>query len=129
MNPKTDYETNLDAINRILATDEEFVPSSGFLSAAMERVREEAAMPAPIPFPWKRAVPGILLVTGTLGWSAFEAIRYVLPATQQLVLSPPHLSAAAARSFEDACWVALAIAASLCSWILSVRLVRRSGLL
>ena len=126
MNSNTDHETNLD---RILATDEELVPSSGFLSATMERVREEAATPAPIPFPWKRALPGILLLAGALGSCAFEAIRYLLAATQQLVLSPPHLSAVAVLSLEDAGWVALALVASLCSWVLSVRMVGRSGLL
>ena len=33
------------AIDRILAAEEELIPSSGFLAATMEQVREEAAMP------------------------------------------------------------------------------------
>jgi hypothetical protein len=55
--------TGLDAM---LALEEEITPSSGFLSAVMERVQEEASAPPPIPFPWKRAVPGIVLVAGVL---------------------------------------------------------------
>jgi len=34
----------------------------GFLASVMDRVREEAAAPPPIPFPWKRALPGMALV-------------------------------------------------------------------
>ena len=126
MNPNTDHETNLD---RILLGEEEIIPSSGFQAATMERVRYEAAMPPPIHFPWKRAIPGIVLAAGTLGWSAWEAVHYALLDVQNLSLTVPTLSPAAARSLEDASWVALGLAASLCSWVLSVRLVRRPGLL
>ena len=64
MEPKKKPE-NLD---RILSAEEELAPSSGFVSAVMERVREEAAAPAPIPFPWKR-VPGAVLALGGVAWS------------------------------------------------------------
>ncbi len=116
-----------DLIDRILATDEEIVPSSGFVAAAMERVRAEAAMPAPIPFPWRRAVPGIVLATGVLGWGAWETIRYALPEMRQMSLNAPVLSPAAGRGLQDAIWVALALAVSLGSWMLAVRLMRPSS--
>jgi hypothetical protein len=120
---------NQTEIDRILATEEELVPSSGFLASVMEGVLEEAAAPPPIPFPWKRAVPGILLVAGVFGWGAAELVRYGLPAVKQISLTPPHLSAGAVRPLEQAAWVALALAASLLSWLLSRRLAGRSGLL
>jgi len=120
---------DFEAIDRILATDEEIVPSSGFAAATMERVREAAATPPPIPFPWGRAVPGIVLVAGVLAWGAWEAVRYVLPQARQVLLNPPALSPGAAHGLQAAGWVTLALAVSLCSWILSVRMVRRSGLL
>ena len=129
MNNGMDRKAGFDAIERILATDEEIVPSSGFLAGVMEHVREEAAMPEPIPFPWKRAIPGIVLVAGVLGWAVWEAVRYGLPEAPGFLLSPPQLSAAAGRGLEDAGWVVLALAASLASWMLSMRLVKRSGLL
>lgn len=126
MNPNP--ENNLD---RILLGEEEIIPSSGFLAATMERVRDQAAMPAPIPFPWKRAIPGMVLVIGTLSWGAWEALRYAVPAAwnaRHLSLTLPDLSPVAARPFEEAAWVALALGLSLGSWFLSVRLVRGSSL-
>jgi hypothetical protein len=129
MNSNMEHDPDLDAIDRILATDEEIVPSSGFVAATMERVREEAAMPAPIPFPWGRAIPGVLLVAGVLGWGAWETVRYAAPEIGQLSLSTPPLSPAGARMLEEAGWVALALGVSFCSWAFSARLVRRSGLL
>ena len=45
-------------LDRILTAEEELVPSSGFVASVMERVREEAAAPEPIPFPWKTGGAG-----------------------------------------------------------------------
>jgi hypothetical protein len=129
MNSNYHHETDSDAIDRVLAGEQVLVPSSGFVAAVMERVREEAATPAPIPFPWKLAMPGIVLAAGALGWSAYETMRSVLAGTQQFVFSPPQLSTAAVLSLEDAGWVALALAASLASWLLSRQLAGRRGLL
>jgi hypothetical protein len=50
-----DYE-----IDRVLAEDE-ILPSSGFAASVMEAVRREAPETGGIPFPWKRAVPGLVL--------------------------------------------------------------------
>jgi hypothetical protein len=51
---------NANEIDRILSCDDEVLPSSGFAASVMDAVRREAAAPPPIPFPWKRAVPGLL---------------------------------------------------------------------
>jgi hypothetical protein len=115
-------------IDRILAAEEELVPSSGFLASVMERVREEAATPAPIPFPWRLAVPGIVLAAGVLGWGAFELVRAALPAMRQISLPAPQLSVALARPLEEAGWVALALAVSLLASLFSWRLAGRSEL-
>ena len=116
-------------INRILASDEELIPSSGFLASVMERVQEEARMPAPIPFPWKRAVPGIVLAAGVFGWGAVEFVRLAIPAAKATVFSMPRVSAAVERPLEQAGWVALALGVSLVSWMLSRRIAGQSGLL
>ena len=123
--------TELDptAIDHILATEEHLIPTSGFLASVMERVREEATAPPPIPFPWKRAIPGILLAVVVFGGGAIELVRHGLPAARGLSLTPPHLSAAFDHSLEQAAWVALALGVSLFSWLLSKRLAGRSGLL
>jgi hypothetical protein len=116
-------------LDRILATEEDLVPSSGFMASVMGRVEEESAAPRPIPFPWKRAVPGILLTAGVFGWGAVELVRLGLPALLSLTLTVPHFSAAGVHSFESAGWVALALGVSLASWLLSRRLAGRGGLL
>ncbi len=130
-----DRGARIDAeIVAILAGEEELMPSSGFLASVMERVRQEAAMPPPIPFPWKWAVPGILLAGGVFGWGAFEIVRLGLPvlnlpALNSLTLSLPHLSAALVAPVESAGWVALALGISLLCWLLSRRLAGSGGLL
>jgi len=60
-----------DEIDRILAHEEELLPSSGFAASVMDAVRREAAVPPPIPFPWKRALPGLVAAAVALvfaGW-------------------------------------------------------------
>jgi hypothetical protein len=50
-----------DDMNRILSREDEILPSSGFAASVMDAVRREAAAPPPIPFPWKRALPGLVV--------------------------------------------------------------------
>jgi hypothetical protein len=128
-------EMELGRIDHVLASEVPLMPSSGFLESVMERVREEAAAPPPIPFPWKRAIPAVLLIAGVFGWATFELVRLGLPSAGSLAaagsipLAMPHFSAAAAQPFEPAGWVALALGTSLLSWLLARRLAGRSGLL
>ena len=130
MNRTDKDHNNMDReFDRILATEEDLVPSSGFLASVMESVRDEAAAPPPIPFPWVRAVPGMILAAGVLGWGAVELVRTGLPALREVSLTPLQLSAAVKLPLEQAGWVALALGASLLSWLLSRRLAGRTGLL
>ena len=116
-------------IDTILATEEELIPSSGFLASVMERVEEEAAAPAPIRFPWKRAIPGIVLATGVFGWGAVEMVRLGLPAVHSITLTPLQLSVGSMHSVESVGWVAMALSVSLVSWLFSRQLAGRGGLL
>ncbi|MGA3100498.1 MAG: hypothetical protein ABSD61_01435 [Terracidiphilus sp.] len=132
MKPNVKPETDRDAdelTGRILAAEEELIPSSGFLAATMERVRDEAAIPKPIPFPWLRALPGIVLAVAVLGWYGFELARVVLANAREISSTQLHLTAAAGRALEPAGWVAVAFAASMLSWLFARRLAGRSGLL
>ena len=56
---------NEDEFDRIMS-EEEILPSSGFTASVMEAVRREATAPPPIPFPWKRALPGVVFAGATL---------------------------------------------------------------
>ena len=123
-NQEANAEMKLDAMDRILAAEEEIVPSSGFVAATMERVREEAAVPAPIPFPWKRVAPGLVLAAGVIGWGAWVAAQFAWPALGEFAQSSPQIPVAAVPSLQEAGWVALAFAVSLGSWMLSWRIVR-----
>ena len=54
-------------LDRILS-EIEILPSSGFTASVMEEVHREASAPPPIPFPWKRALPGITVAVAVLGF-------------------------------------------------------------
>ncbi len=129
MKPNVKPETDDAAINRILTAEEELIPSSGFLAATMERVREEAAMPKPIPFPWLRALPGIALGVSLFGWGGFEMVRAGLRSAREIPFVQPHLTAVNVHALEPAGWVAVALVVPMLSWILSRRIAGRSGLL
>jgi hypothetical protein len=128
-NPEGRPESHLAAIDCILAAEEELVPSSGFAATVMERVREEAARPAPIPFPWMRMAPGLVLAAGVIGWGAWQAARSAWPAMREFAQNPPPIPATVLLQLEEAGWVVLALAVSWGAWMLSQRLMRRSGLL
>jgi len=52
----TDQEMNI----ALSSKDDSILPSSGFLDSVMAAVQSEASALPAIPFPWKRAVPGIV---------------------------------------------------------------------
>jgi hypothetical protein len=116
-----------DAIHRALATEEPILPSSGFLSAVMERVEEESSVPARIAFPWKRAIPGFLLTGAVFGWGGYVLVREGIPALRNIDFAPQHFAPAASVPMEQAAWVGLALAISLLSWMLARRLAGQSN--
>jgi ABC-type amino acid transport substrate-binding protein len=111
-----------DELNRILGSrDDDIVPASGFADAVMEAVRRELAVPAPIPFPWKRALPGIaagaaalvFLVVAVIWWLPSHAAVFTLsPATVKALTGP------------DAGWVLLAGLLTVASLAITRRIAR-----
>lgn len=69
-------------LDRILSTEQEIVPSENFARNVMEKVRMEASAPPPIPFPWKRALPGVILCV--LAIAAVFVTAVLRPAPQRL---------------------------------------------
>ena len=126
--------TQSTRLDEILATDDEIVPSSGFLSTVMEQVQEEASAPPPIPFPWTWAVAGILLIGGVFGWGAFEIFRpgglaVSLPTLSSVAFTLPQIPALFVGPVKEVGWVALAGGVSLLCWLFSRRLAGSGGLL
>ncbi len=109
-------------LDRILSDEADLVPSSGFVSAVMDAARMEASAPPPIPFPWKRALPGIAAWALALTFLFIGAFRQsaqsaAAPSTMHKALSSlaPALRAAQA---VGAGWI---VAALLLSYV-SVKL-------
>lgn len=120
-------ERGLAALDRILMSDEELMPSSGFAAAVMERVRKEAAAPAPLAFPWKRALPAGAIGALFLGWSLVELVRALRAAEAGLAAAAPSF-AWPAQVLLPALWVALALAAPFLTQRIARGIAGDSGL-
>lgn len=112
-------------LDRILSKEAEIFPSSGFAASVMEAVAREAAAPPPIPFPWKRALPG-LSAAGLALVSIFVASILLLHhGVASQPLPAEWLSAFASLMQASKAlglnWIALALLLSLASVKLSMR--------
>ena len=71
------HEDELEALERILTSEEELQPMTGFSTRVMRAIKEDAAAPEPIVFPWKRFLPGfllnLLLLSATGIWLILES--------------------------------------------------------
>ncbi len=76
-------------LDAALGSDHErILPSSGFADAVMSAVHHEAAAPAPIPFPWKRALPGMIAAAVVLSTMLAIAARAFISFLRQAVAAP-----------------------------------------
>jgi hypothetical protein len=76
-------ETGTAELDGVLRYEDPLLPSSGFAAAVMDLISEEAAAPAPLQFPWKLAIPGMVaLAAGVvlLIWQVVKALRVVADA-------------------------------------------------
>jgi len=118
-----------DDLHRILSEEREIIPSSGFVTAVMDSVQREAVAPPPIPFPWKRALPGISVAALTLAPLVIATITLLTRGIPNQPLWPPLLLALVAI-FEvwkavGATWIVLALVLSFASVKLSTRFVSK----
>ena len=121
---------NNDEVDRILAKRDDIQPSSGFAASVMEAVREEAAAPPPIPFPWKRALPMLMFAALAL------VVVVAVGAVSIIQFSRGEVTSQIASSFWD--WLPASargsagtsmgwMAAALLAAFVSVRLSMRLG--
>lgn len=118
-----------DDLDRILYEDHVIVPSSGFAVAVMDAVRRESVVPPPIPFPWKRALPG-LFAGGVALMSIFVAGTATFAQGTTAQPFPSQLQSIFALIFErwntlGASWITLALIVSIASVKLPMHLATR----
>jgi len=65
---------NHDNLDYLLSHEADIVPSSGFTASLMNAVDAQAQAPAPIAFPWKRALPGMAAAVLSLAWIVFACV-------------------------------------------------------
>lgn len=118
-----------DDLDRILSKDPEIIPSSGFVACVMDSVRREALMPAPIPFPWKRALPGLASVVLSLGLLLIVGgplfPRGIAAHSQPLVLPFAYDRILEVARTIKVGWIVLTLLLSLVSTKLSIRFALR----
>jgi hypothetical protein len=78
-------------LDPLLAQDDSIVPSSGFTASVMDAIRRDAAAPPPIPFPWLRALPGLIgvlvaVVAASIGMVDIAPGTVALPLPGDLLL-------------------------------------------
>lgn len=118
-----------DELDRLLSGshNDEILPSSGFTASVMETVRHEAAMPPPIPFPWRHALPGALAALLTLGLVLYGVVTQasrVAASTPSFSL-PASLASANVPGLGTALlWTTAALLFSFVVAKLSMRLAR-----
>jgi len=118
-----------DEIDRILSREEEILPSSGFAASVMDAIHREAAVPPPIPFPWRRAWPllaaagaALVLVVVVLVVGITQLGREGAGSLSAGEWMTTHLPFVNAAVISAAGWVILALALTFASVALSLRL-------
>lgn len=118
-----------EEFDRILSGEADLVPSSGFAASVMDAVRSEASAPPPIPFPWRRALPGIAAGVLALVYLFIGAFRQSVPspgapsALERFISSlAPALRTARAAG---AVWIAAALLLAYLCVKLSLLFARR----
>jgi hypothetical protein len=114
-----------DELDRILSSkDDNILPSSGLAGSVMEAIRSEAITPPPIPFPWKRALPGLaaaaVALVGLLTLLLDQLLRSAV--TQPLMATWP---AGWVPIVQATGWSVLALLLSMISVKFSMRLASR----
>jgi len=98
-------------IERILGSEEIVEPSPAFSRQVMASIHREAALPAPIPFPWRRLLPGVAICGALLAVAAVAILRApiapflpALPATGP-ALGPTVVALASTAAILAATWL------------------------
>jgi hypothetical protein len=120
-----------EEMDHMLSREDEILPSSGFAASVMDAVWREATAPAPIPFPWKRALPGMVVgavVLALILGAGIVAVAHLGSGTgaQVTTLSPSSAefsTSALQPSLQNAAlWIVLSLVLALVSVKVSMRM-------
>ena len=116
-----------DELDGILRKQDEIQPSSGFAASVMEAVQRESAAPPPLPFPWKRALPVLLLAVFAVVVVVVLAVASIMLASREAATlwAPPSSLfdlIPQGRFASTAGWIAGALLTAWVTVTLSVRL-------
>ena len=117
---------NHDPLDAVLRGEfdsaEQLHPSSGFVLSVMDAIQEEAAVPPPIPFPWRRILPsGIAILCALITFLIFAAVH-----SGPTIAESSRFSLPAFTAFDTTLYgVALAIALTVIAVSASFRLANR----
>lgn len=123
--------TDADIARALASGRDSLLPSSGFSASVMAAIAHDASAPAPIPFPWKRALPGFAAIA--------VALALLVATLISMFLSAPSVPAAAQTNAVDSAallpflhstqsaniviWTAVAIGAGIVSLVYFRRLL------
>jgi hypothetical protein len=123
----TEVDSNADLDRALGAASDSILPSSGFADGVMSAVYREASAPAPLAFPWKRAIPGVaaavmaalLLIAAVVSFlhSSWSRSPSAIPFNLQTI------AADLAHPTNGATWVILSLAISGACLLFCRRLV------
>lgn len=113
-----------DDIERLLASEPAITPSPQFLAAVMRAVEQEAAAPSPLPFPWRRALPGVIALVVAIAAAIHHAAGLLVDPAALAALAVPLARISGLAVHLELHWLALAAVATLVASGLSSRLVR-----
>jgi hypothetical protein len=86
--------TDADIARALSSQRDTLLPSSGFAASVMAAIAHDASAPAPIPFPWKRALPGFAAIA--------VALALLIAALVSMVLSAPAAAPVQAGAIDNA---------------------------
>lgn len=120
---------NDNELDIVLSQNGEIIPSSGFSDRVMDAVRQEAAIPPPISFPWRWALPGLVACLGLVAYLIYKFghLFSAVPADASSSLSGPQwlpsvlLDVGKSSAFLSLEWLAIALLITFATLWLSMR--------